>query len=404
MILCSTACTKSEINSGSKGEEKMIKLNVALGSYSTRSIDLPYNSGDAVALNIQEVKVFAYDAESGGSLIFQETVEFKKNGQAGGSTNYGTELAVPVEVKRVKVEFNSDQMNVAGIGVLGSDVNSRQGSSTQTVVRVLGEALVSAANTASITAYAEMARLQIVDNVETPTDTEPTIYKDLTLQAVYINNTKIEREGVKKLTEDDVLNTDFTITGSKKNLFDELKDATDTYNCNVTGADGVYTLTNMENTHFFTRTTASNDYPKEIVNGKLRGETIGYNLFPQGDKSETDILLAQENLPFVIIKIGYTEKLIGNTWTHVDVVNGLPHNDGNADNNFSYLKVIAYDDATATFPAYVGGKVYEFSMDDLLTVITTPTGPQGPVIKINVTIKDWLYEEHDLIPDGGIHS
>ncbi len=391
VLMGSAACSKVKNNSDS--EFKTLRLNIALGSYSTRAIDLPYDDGDDVALNITNVKVYAYDKETGGEVISEHTATFTKGAEGTEKTDYTAKIVVPSRTERVMVEFNSDALVVSGVGTLGSNINTRQGGSDATVVKVSGESLVSEDNTVSITAYAEMARLQIVDDIATPTATGATNYKNLTIQAIYINNTKIERDGANVLTTDGEIDVDYTTDGTKSKLFENLT------KCVVTGDDATYSMTNMENTHFFTRTAVSSLYPKvELTGGALRGEAVGFNLFPQGDGVETDVKVAEANLPFVILKIGFTEKMIGSTWTHVDVINGKAGDDLNANNNFVYMKVIAFDSATNTFPPYVGGKVYEFSMSDLMEQILAPVGPEELIIKLNVTITDWIKRNHDLIP------
>ncbi len=401
-----SSCERNKVPGTAQYKE--ISLNVSMNTYGvTRGVEHATEVKDPVKLDLEKVVVSTYNEV--GAAQPEEVQNYVKfievdNPLTENYTEYKAVVKVGINTKEVKVDFNVDGAK------LTSNVNSRQGSSNDAVVMVSGRGAVNG-DVADLVAKPEMARIQIIDDIRSATiPTEVFEYKNLTLQAVYINRTIITRGGEKDRTGPNAQEwgSDFSASGLKPKLYTELKNDEGNYNCLITDADGKLTLggsmTNMSNIHFFSRDAVTSQNPKSYVDNNAEGESVGFNLFAQGTESST-ATAAKEQQPHLILKIGYSQKAIRNEakeiigWMDVDVVNGLAADDKNPDNNYSYINIVAYQSGASIYPAFEAGKVYELSMLELLDIFmnpeVNPTDPTTPdpdginLIKMTISVDNW---------------
>ncbi len=392
-----------------------LRVEVAPHGNLTRGVEHGTETGDPVALALQSAVVNTYEStgrhlESFTNVVFvsaDDDSDDSDDGTSSGSTqsSYTATLEILSQARKVKIDFNSDG------GSLSPNVNTRQGSVEQAVVMVSGEADI-LGEKVTVVANPEMSRLQVIDDIRSASTLSEEIweYKNLTIQGFYLNRSKILRTDLVADRTDPSLEAwalAFASSGGKYSLFNELKDSDGNYNCKITNADGKMdfggSYASMNTIHFFSRTAAT-DQSKSYENGNSQGESIGFNLFPQGETQSTEEA-ARDEQPHLIIKIGYTEKALRNAdgeiigWEHVDVVNGLAGDDSDPTNNYSYINIAAYINATSYYPAFEAGKVYEISMMDLIDAIahpaTNPTDPDNPdpdsekTIEVTIKVDNW---------------
>lgn len=293
------------------------------------------NAGDKVTL-AGPVMIKAKQGES-GAVVNTYTLDATDFFEADGTSKTKT-LEVNGTATYIEVEGNIDDATKT------DDVNTRQGGTTSSAVRVTGgkniiAGSVGANSTCAVELSPEMARFEVVGSLGATTKVT-----NLVVNGIYLNNVKQNRDDVALVKSNKDTNPAWDLTyaagGAKSNLFT-------TFTTPVTGMEA--------------------------------GKSDGYNFFPQGaaaapaTKEE-----ALKSHPHIIVEVSYTD-------SEGKAVNG------------AFLNVVAFKSESGTyFQNFENGKVYQLSLADVKGIIdvvnppvTTDPDPDAVSVDITVSVKGW---------------
>lgn len=301
----------------------------------TKMIGDAGNTGDKVTL-AGTVMIKAKQGANGAvvnTYTLDATDFFESNGTSKTKT-----LEVNGTATYIEVEGNIDDATKT------NDVNTRQGGTTSSAVRVTGSnniiaGTAGANSTCDVELMPEMARFEVVGSFGATTNVT-----NLVIHGIYLNNVKQNRAdaALVKSTKDTspAWNVTYAAGGAKSNLF----------------------------TAFATP-----------VGGMEAGKSDGYNFFPQG--GATVPATKEEALkshPHIIVEVSYTDS------------------EGNAVNGV-FLNVVAFKSVSGTyFQNFEKGKVYQLNLADVKAIIDVPVppvtvdpDPDAVSVEITVTVKGW---------------
>ncbi len=375
------SCSKNDGFSIQNEGEATTKIRVALGSFGGRSVGAPTVNKDFVAVNPNEIRVIPAtetEAIEDKAIVLPLKASDVDN-------QYFTTASLIKESTHAFLEMNFDN------GTLTSNVNSRQGDVTSPVVlidnRVEGNDQVKTViekdgenYTLTSDLIPEMARFQIVNNLGNRDDFKPAdvtaedlTIKNISIEAIYINNTKLDRKDTELARtgdDKDAWAADYAENGSKPALFD--KEPVDGAWTNIIEEDGM--LATGKETGFFG--------PNITVGEDSRIAALGYNVFEQALDLEGDNKsLAKNGQPHIIFKVNFQ---------------GTGKGEYKANEPYErYLNVVAFK-AGDKYTKIERGNVYEMNMSDILKFIVNPKtelteepDPIESMVEITVKVTQW---------------
>ncbi len=355
------------------------KIRVSLGKFGGRSVGAPTVSGDFVAVNPDEIRVIP---AQGTNAIEDKAIILPLKSLV--ANEYYTTASLIKESTHAFLEMNFDN------GILTSNVNTRQGDVNAPVVlidnRVEGNDKVKTEILEKGDAYEltsdlipEMARMQIVNDLAAGQELKPNgvaaealTIKNISIEAIYINNTKLDRAAdtlARTIDAQAAWAADYAPAGDKSKLFDV---ATGDEWTSIIGADGM--LAAGKDVAFFG--------PDTIVNGQTRKAALGYNVFEQALDLEGDNKsLAKQAQPHIVFEVKFAGTGVG---------------DYTLDQEYTqYLNVVAFK-AASGYTTISRGNVYEMNMSDILKFIVDPetelTDEPDPIesmVEITVKVTQW---------------
>ncbi len=375
------SCSKDD-NSNASDKDSSAKVNVSLGSYG-RSVGTPTVDGDIVAVDATQLRFIPI--RYGNAVENQALILPLVPGTS--ADEYTTTASVATNMSGAFLELNYDN------GTLTSNVNTRQGDVLAPVVLCDNRAetgvetdFVINGSTYELTTdlIPEMARMQIVNNLVAGHDFKGSTaegdltIKDITLDAIYINNTKLDRAdsglnrtGDSQSVWDAAYNTEAN-GGVKYNLYD-LEPSEDAWK-NIIGDDGL--LAAGKEVNFFGAGRAVGDETEARIGA------LGYNIFEQAlDLDGTNKVLAKKFQPHISFKLTFTGTGIGKYEKETEYTR--------------YLNIVAFKDGQK-YTTIERGNVYEMEISDILELAVDPeselTEEPDPIdasVEITVKVTEW---------------
>ena len=360
-IFAFASCEKTP-EPANQEKNDQVELTMKLGKYgASKAIGIP-----ATESQITVGPSFSVESFVGATSHGSNYVDFVKVGE----TNvYSATAKVNSEASSVKLVGNYDGTLVEGV-TLSENVNTRQGDISKPVVLVSGTGTVikGAPNRAEVNVTPEMARIEITPAFDEFVS-KPTNIRNVTIEAVMLNNTKILRNGIVDKTSSNNFKSTFSPSGNKYKLFD-------------------YAVSEVRSPEY---TRSSPPIVPDLVLGwpvvdhngnalinALNGKAIGYNIFPQEGASTTE--LAKAKHPHIIVLISYEENK-DSEWQKV---------------TSGYLNITAFNSASGYITSFDAGSIYTFSLGSIVnliidptTVITTDPDPETGSVEINCTVSKW---------------
>ena len=346
-----TSC-KKDVDVPSVESDLNTKITLSMGEYgNSRSIESTYGGKKAAFLPKMKVNKYAAIAGAGDAVGSSYDITFEETGV--GTDNWVSSTQFTSAIKSISLTANYDgQTAVSGAPVLSSNVNTRQGFDR---VQLFGTGDISRTltpYTAAVNLVPEMARVEITSTVKMVASAAP-VRTAITVKAIYINNTKLERKATilektssVKATWNKIFGLSTDTEATKYKLYDDGNWALVHDAENVFGAD----------------------------------KTLGYNIFPQGAGVDAIVTVddAKAKHPHLIFKVDYTQDGVNYTGQYLTITN---------------FKTKA---ATADFvQEFEGGKVYQFDINEIYKLIEEGTelspdpDPEKTNVTITVTVADW---------------
>lgn len=253
------------------------------------------------------------------------------------ATNYTKTLEVNGTASSIEVEGNVDN------GIRTADVNTRQGASTSSAVRVIGNGNIQAGigNTPSkcaVEVAPEMSRVEIKGALGATTN-----ITDLKINGIYLNNIKENRTAttLTMLSGTSEFDAAYTANGSRSNLYNSFLSA-------------------------------------PIVQFEA-GQADGYNFYPQSGNSAAQTKEeAAKYHPHIILNVSFKKQ-------------------GETAIQTAWLNIVALRDYTgAYFASFDNSKVYQLDLNDVKEIVdvvnppvTPEPDPDAASVDITVSVKGW---------------
>ena len=274
---------------------------------------------------------------------------------------------------RIKVEANEDGKDGTDFS---KNVNTRQGVlvGEEAKVMLVGEAQMIAGDnevkTATVTIAPEMARIEVVNDETTPTTPTTPIVTNLTIEQIYLSNTKLNRDdqSPSKATN---FETEFATNGTRKNLTDVAASGT---TWQLIDADGAYVVAGFG----------------KKINVE---QAIGYNIFPQANLDATSSDVAQTQAtnqhPNLILKVKFTREGT-ETSEYLNITRFKSTNTENS--TCGYIK------------QFKPGNIYKVKLSEIYKILaengdSTDPDPDPNKIGVDVSVTITTWTEEYLTPE-----
>lgn len=342
--------------------KELLNIEMELGTYgNSKSVGTPYEASPVTVGTSFIVKSY-----TGSDLQGTNHVNFTKTGAV-----YTAVTPISAAATTVSLTGNYDGTIVGGV-TLSADANTRQGDFNQPVVEVSGTGTISGdPKIANVNVTPEMARIEITPGYPAFTEsTKPSNMRNVTIGAIFINNTKVLRSGTVDRTASNDFATAYAPSGNKYMLYDFISSG--------------------ELRSSFTRSSPPVippivigwpviDGASDAITGAFLAKAVGYNIFPQ--VGGTTSAVSRANHPHIIVLISYQEQTSPGIW----------------DSKTGYLNITAFKNGSNYITDFVAGSVYTFSLGSVVdliidpnTRITTSPDPQTGDVTINCTVSDWV--------------
>lgn len=310
----------------------------------------------AVTLSIPQIintKGIADESTTGAKVTIEGNIVLLAKNSSGATMNtftipvtdfsgtnadgYTKTFEVNGTASRILVEGNVDN------SIHTADVNTRQGASTSSAVRVTGSGNIQAGigNTPSkcaVEVAPEMARVEIKGALGATTN-----LTDLKINGIYLNNIKENRTATSltMLSGTTEFDAAYTANGSRSNLY--------------------------------------NDFGSTPIIEFAAGKADGYNFYPQSGVAPAQTKEeASKYHPHVILNVSFKKQ-------------------GETTIQTAWLNVVALKDNTGTyFASFDNSKVYQLDLNDIKEIIdvvnppvTPEPDPDAVSVDLKVTVKGW---------------